>query len=53
MFEFYDLKNDPLEQNNLIENPAFAPLIRKYKAYLQEWMIVYQDYCPLPIEPGK
>ncbi|MEA4935438.1 MAG: sulfatase [Paludibacter sp.] len=51
MFELYDLKNDPLEMNNLAGRKEYASIEKKYKALLHEWMILYEDYCPLPIEP--
>jgi arylsulfatase A-like enzyme len=51
MFELYDLKNDPNELNNLAGKTEYAIIEHKYKALLHEWMIRYNDYCPLPIEP--
>lgn len=53
MFEFYDLQADPHELNDLSRTPDYRQLILDYKALLQEWMIVYRDYCPLPIPPGS
>lgn len=53
MFEFYDLKNDPYEMNNLSGDAAYKQQLKSYKELLQEWMILYQDYCPLPITPGN
>lgn len=53
MFEFYDLQEDPNELNDLSKTPAYQQLIYDYKALLQEWMILYKDYCPLPIPPGN
>lgn len=53
MFELYDLKNDPFELHNLSGNSAYQQVEQDLKTLLQEWMIVYQDYCPLPIPPGK
>jgi len=51
MFELYDLKNDPNELNNLAGKAKYKDIEHKYKAILHEWMIIYSDYCPLPIEP--
>jgi len=51
MFELYDLKNDPGEFHNLIGDPDYAEIEHQLKSVLHEWMIVYQDYLPLPIPP--
>jgi len=51
MFELYDLQQDPYEFNNLIGKPATAGVEKDLKAALQEWMILNQDYLPLPILP--
>ncbi len=51
MFELYDLEKDPYEFNNLSENPAYAEIEHQLKAKLHEWMIVNQDYLPLPVPP--
>ena len=53
MFELYDLINDPGEFNNLSGKPEIAEIEQKLKAVLHEWMIVNQDYLPLPIPPPK
>lgn len=53
MFEFYDLQEDPNELNDLSKVPAYQQIIYDYKALMQEWMILYRDYCPLPIPPEK
>ncbi|MCE6991412.1 sulfatase [Dyadobacter sp. CY323] len=52
MFEIFDLKNDPNEFNNLAGKPEFAAVEKDLKARLQEWMIVNEDYLPLPIPPS-
>lgn len=52
-FELYDLKNDPNEFNNLAGNQAYQTIEKSLKSKLQEWMIVYNDYIPLPIEPSE
>ncbi|MDR2682359.1 MAG: sulfatase [Dysgonamonadaceae bacterium] len=51
MFEFYDRINDPDELNNLAGNPAYAEQEHLLKAELQKWMILNQDFLPLPIPP--
>ena len=51
MFELYDLEADPHEMNNISGQPAYARDEHRLKAKLQEWMIVNQDYLPLPIRP--
>ena len=51
MFELYDLERDPHEMNNLSEKPDYAEIEHRLKAKLHEWMIVNQDYLPLPIPP--
>jgi arylsulfatase A-like enzyme len=53
MFELYDLKKDPYEMNNLIEDPDYESVVQELKARLHEWMIVNQDYAPLPIPPPR
>jgi len=41
--EFYDLRSDPWELKNLINDPAYAETVRKMKADLLEMMISTQD----------
>lgn len=36
--EFYDLKNDPYEMNNLANDPKYAKMVADYKSKLQAWM---------------
>ena len=36
--EFYDLKKDPWEMNNLADNPKYAKKIAEMKAELERWM---------------
>lgn len=36
--EFYDLKRDPWEMNNLAENPKYAKRIARMRAELERWM---------------
>lgn len=42
--EFFDLNNDPQENTNLINNPAYATLIQEYQDKLTYWRNYYQDY---------
>ena len=55
MFEVYDLQTDPFEFNNLAGKPEIAETEHELKAKLLEWMVLNQDYLPLPIpsSPGK
>lgn len=36
--EFYDIRKDPYELNNLAGKKEFQPLVEKYRARLKEWM---------------
>ncbi|ONI48323.1 hypothetical protein AN643_00240 [Candidatus Epulonipiscioides saccharophilum] len=42
-WELYDLKNDPLELNNLYEKERYSTLVKDLKAKLLELKIKYQD----------
>mgnify|MGYP003632460303 CR=1 FL=1 len=42
-WEFYDLKNDPQEMNNLITNENYAPKIAEMKQQLKETRVKYKD----------
>lgn len=53
MFELYDLRNDPDEFVNLSGRPEYKSIEDSLKGKLHEWMIVYRDYVPLPIETEK
>jgi arylsulfatase A-like enzyme len=55
MFEVYDLQNDPFEFNNLAGKQKITETENELKAKLLEWMVLNQDYLPLPIpsSPGK
>ncbi|RZF58334.1 sulfatase family protein [Sphingobacterium corticibacterium] len=52
IFELFDLNKDPYEYENLIGQPQFAEEEKVLKAKLQEWMILNQDYLPLPVPPS-
>lgn len=51
LFELYDLKNDPNEFNNLSGKEEYKKIERELKGVLQQWMILNQDYLPLPLLP--
>ncbi|MGB3585255.1 MAG: sulfatase/phosphatase domain-containing protein, partial [Tunicatimonas sp.] len=53
MFELYDLQQDPDEFDNLSGDPKYADVEQQLKEVLHEWMMVYQDYLPLPIPPSR
>lgn len=52
--EFYDLKNDPYEINNLAEDPQYKAKIAQYDAELKQWMKDQNDGGVLYDQPrGK
>jgi hypothetical protein len=51
MFQLFDLEKDPSELHNLSGQEAYAEIEHQLKVKLHEWMIVNQDYLPLPIPP--
>ncbi len=51
MFELYDLQADPDEFTNLAGKAAYSEIENKLKGELHKWMIVNQDYLPLPVVP--
>ena len=54
MFEMFDLKADPHEMRNLIDQKETLTVERELKGALQEWMIRERDFVPLPVPPpGK
>ncbi len=46
--EFYDLRNDPLELNNLAGKSSVADEERTLREQLEGWMIREHDFLPLP-----
>ncbi|MEP6737820.1 MAG: sulfatase/phosphatase domain-containing protein [Chryseolinea sp.] len=52
MFELFDIEKDPLELNNLAAKPELKQIEDRLKARLQKWMILNEDYLPLPIPPA-
>lgn len=53
LFELYDLGNDPDEFDNLSGKEEYKKIERELKGVLQQWMILNQDYLPLPLLPGN
>ena len=51
MFELYDHEKDPYELRNLAGDSAYATVEQRLKEELHEWMMLNQDYLPLPIPP--
>lgn len=47
--EFFDLVNDPSENNNLIANVSYSGLIQTYREKLDSLRTSFEDYEPLPI----
>ena len=45
-WEFYDLKNDPNEQHNLIHSKTFGKTIQQYKTQLINLRNLYDDHEP-------
>ncbi|MEO6168314.1 MAG: sulfatase-like hydrolase/transferase [Chitinophagales bacterium] len=50
--EFFDLVNDPMENNNLINDDAYSTLIQTYRDKLDSLRTAFGDYEPLPINCG-
>ena len=48
MFALYDLEKDPHEFSNLMGKAEYADIEADLKRKLSEWMIVNQDYLPIP-----
>ncbi|MBK1876482.1 sulfatase family protein [Pelagicoccus mobilis] len=52
-WEFYDLKNDPEELNNLYENPEFKKLIEEHKEKLNDIIAHYDDTSDRAVKPEE
>lgn len=52
MFELYDLKTDPAEMHNLIDDPRSATIVAELKKDLAEWMILQRDFLPHALATG-
>jgi N-sulfoglucosamine sulfohydrolase len=46
--ELYDLRNDPLELNNLAGKKSVADVEQTLREELESWMIREHDFLPLP-----
>ena len=53
MFQLFDLKNDPDEFVNLAGRPKYFEIEKLLNERLQKWMILNQDYLPLPVPPNN
>ncbi|MCG8651059.1 MAG: DUF4976 domain-containing protein, partial [Pirellulales bacterium] len=42
-FELFDCQNDPLELDNLIDDPKYLPVVRRLKTELDQWMEAQGD----------
>ncbi len=51
IFELYNLNEDPDEFVNLVGKQEYIAIEENLKAALHKWMILYNDYVPLPITP--
>jgi len=50
-WELFDLKNDPHEMNNLINDPAYKDVVVRMKDKLRELQIKYKDTEPMNTYP--
>ena len=48
VIELYDLRNDPLELNNLVGQKSVVDIERTLREKLESWMIREHDFLPLP-----
>lgn len=48
MFELYNLKNDPREQQDLADHPDYKAIKDELILELSYWMIREEDFLPLP-----
>lgn len=46
--EFYDLKKDPFELNNLADKAAYNKKLRQFNKLLEEWIIDTGDLGEFP-----
>jgi len=55
-WELYDLEPDPMEMNNLIDDPEYNKILKELKKRLVELQEQYEDTSPekyLPVEPDE
>ncbi len=43
VWELYDLKKDPQQMNNIIDDPAYAKTVSKLKSQLKDLMVKYEN----------
>ena len=43
--EFYDLETDPSCTINLIHDPQYQDLVKKFQDVLRRWMVDTHDFC--------
>lgn len=46
--EFYDLKNDPFELDNLAQNPKYEKKLAKYREVFDQWIKAVGDRSEIP-----
>ncbi|MBT5927006.1 MAG: sulfatase-like hydrolase/transferase, partial [Verrucomicrobia bacterium] len=51
--EFYDLKKDPYELNNLVGRRAYKTIFEKHREILQDWRIATHDNIPTVRTPDE
>ncbi len=49
--QLYDLENDPHEQHNLAEDPAYADVLADMKARLQRYLDIFEHPFDLDVDP--
>ena len=49
--ELYDLRNDPLEMRNLVDDPAYAEVLAQLKERMLTWYLETADV--VPFEPDR
>jgi hypothetical protein len=50
-WEFYDLKSDPDEYNNLYNNPEYQSLVKRMKNQLNQLEKKYEDDSDMTVKP--
>jgi arylsulfatase A-like enzyme len=51
--ELYDVVNDPLQLNNLAENPDYTAELTEMRGLLDNWIVEFQDKVPENPTPDK